>query len=281
MNETDSMSVAHSQLTAEGLQEVLRLHGLSELAVEVFDSLPSTSEYLMGLAHESLRDSKLASTLAARPQVCAADWQTKGSGRRGKTWVTERGNVTFSMLLTMDKPPSELLGLSLVTGLCVAESLAALADVSVQLKWPNDVLVDDKKLCGLLTELVSSSKGVTQVCVGIGINYTQPDTIDGCDYEVASLPILSKAPPSRETLIGDITARLLEAYALFMEHGWPMFADRWHAVDYLNGKQVRIINADKVEHAVAAGVDSNGALLVESEGVTKVVYSGDVSVRVA
>lgn len=269
------MSHMSEVLTTPVMADALKRRGVDNLAVEVFDSLPSTSEYLSAI----LRRDATASTAGAR--LCATDWQTNGNGRRGKTWVTERGNITFSMLVSIKKPPAALMGLSLVTGVCVAESLAALAGLTVNLKWPNDVLVEDRKLCGLLTELVSSSPDVTQVVVGIGINYKQPANMEAGDYGAINLPDLLQAPPSRADLISDVAARVLSEYALFETHGWSAFADRWDAYDYLKGRNVRVLTAEAEEHAVAVGVDDQGALLVAADGVTRAVYSGDVSMRLA
>ena len=275
------MSNTSSVLSTSVMQTALAQRGVKDLFVEVFDSLPSTSEYLSAVALQANKHKAGDETAPTSAQLCVADWQTNGSGRRGKSWVTERGNVTFSLLLSMHKPPAELMGLSLVTGICVAECLTDMADLSVQLKWPNDVLVDDRKLCGLLTELVSGGATHTQVVVGVGINYKQPVNIEDSSYEAVSLPTLCNHTPARADVISDVCARLLEAYALFAAQGWSVFAERWDKFDYLKGRQVRVINAGVEEHATALGVDSYGALLIEKKSQTVAVYSGDVSVRIA
>ncbi len=270
-----------SVLTTDVMHKALADRGVNDVFVEVFDSLPSTSAYLSAVAQQTKAKSVNSVEARYRAQLCVADWQTNGSGRRGKSWVTDRGNVTFSLLLSLQKPPAELLGLSLVTGICVAESLSAQANLSVQLKWPNDVLVEGKKLCGLLTELVSGANGVTNVVVGVGINYRLPTNIEHSDYEIVSLPMVSEHPPQRSTLISDIGARLIESSTLFEQQGWPAFADRWRQFDYLKGREVRVINAGVEEQATAIGVNDNGALLVEKNAQTTAVYSGEVSVRLA
>ena len=262
-------------MNTSSMCEALAARGVDGLHTEVFDALPSTSEYLSQISQS------LPASDAITPQLCVADWQTNGNGRRGKTWVTERGNITFSMLLSVAKPPAELMGLSLVTGVCVAESLAAVAGLAVNLKWPNDVLVDDKKLCGLLTELGSSTATQTRLITGIGINYMPPAAMENSDYQAVSVPMLTPKPPSRADLISDVCARILEAYALFETSGWPPFSERWDRYDYLKGRQVRVISAGAEERAVAIGVDERGALLVEADGETRAVYSGEVSLRLA
>jgi len=265
-------------LTQSTMLNALGRCGLHDLQVDVFDSLPSTSEYLSAMVAKQKEDGS-PSTRAAR--LCVTDWQTNGNGRRGKTWVTQRGNITFSMMVTLKKPPAMLMGLSLVTGVCVAESMKALVGLSVDLKWPNDVLVADKKLCGLLTELVSNTPNETHVVVGIGINYKRPAHIEAGDYSAVDLPELVESPPSRAQLISDVAARVLREYAVFETQGWAAFADRWDSFDYLKGRKVRVLTEGAEEQAVAAGVDAQGALLVSAGGVTRALYSGEVSLRLA
>ncbi len=262
-------------LNTASLQDALANRGVQGLHAQVFDTLPSTSEYLSEVSRS------VPASDDVQPQLCVADWQTSGNGRRGKSWVTERGNITFSMLLTVAKPPAELMGLSLVTGICVAESLEALADLSINLKWPNDVLVDDRKLCGLLTEIASSNARGTRVVVGIGINYTPPAPMEKADYSAVSVPMLTDSAPARAELISDVCARVLEAYSLFEQGGWAEFATRWDRLDYLKGREVRVLSGKTEERAIAVGVDAQGALLVEAEGEIRPVFSGDVSMRLA
>ena len=266
-------------LAAPSIQQALAKRSVSGVHVDVFDNLPSTSEYLTEIAQQNLVSASVEELLSGAPQLCATDWQTNGNGRRGKTWVTERGNVTFSLLLPMNRAPAQLLGLSLVTGICVAQSLTELGQVPVQLKWPNDVLAQNQKLAGLLTELISSPQGVTQINVGVGINYKIPSQIETSDYQPVSLPSLNDSPPSRSELIADICSRLLSAYAQFAQQGWPAFADTWDQFDYLKSKQVKVLSGEHVEKALAVGVDEQGALLVEIDGVRRAVFSGEVSVR--
>jgi len=272
------MNATPEILTTSIMRDALNRRGVNDLQVEVFDSLPSTSEYLSATLSGGDTNHSALSTSA---RLCVADWQTNGNGRRGKNWVTERGNITFSMLVSMKKPPAMLMGLSLVTGVCVAQSLETLAGLSVDLKWPNDVLVADKKLCGLLTELVSSALDETKVVVGIGINYKQPSQREAGDYVAGNLTELVQTPPSRADLISDIAARITSEYPVFETQGWAAFAERWDALDCLKGRKVRVLSEDAEEQAVAVGVDDQGALLVETEGVTRAVYSGDVSLRLA
>ncbi len=275
-NEADIVSA--SAVIAE-----LKRGGCSGCVVDVFDKLPSTSDYLNQQIREAAQDSR--AVLA--PRLCIADWQTKGRGRRGKTWLADRGNITFSLLNSLPKPASELLGLSLVTGIVVTETLRAETGITAQLKWPNDVLVDGDKLCGLLTELNSTSTAQsTHIVTGVGINYTQGSEASrqqaaDANYRSTSVPHLCNNPPERTKLISSLVVNLIEAYALFGAEGWPVFNKRWDALDYLKGKEVNVINQTSTEQYTAIGVDGSGALLVERAGMRTSVHSGEVSVRLS
>lgn len=278
-------SFSDSPLTNTVVKRAFTEKGLQHCGIDVFDTLPSTNAYLSELAKRAIangdhsKPGAVASPHAAR-QVCVADWQTSGVGRRGKQWNTARGNVTFSLLLQLSGKPAEFMGLSLVTGLCVAESIAELAQIQVQLKWPNDILVNDMKLCGLLTELIQVNEQYSQIVAGIGINYTPQAVLAGADYQSTSLPEVSQVVPERATLIADICARIEKEYSVFSSAGWSGFAKRWSKFDYLCGRDIRVISGETEQHAVAVGVDDKGALLVKRDGVLSSVYSGEVSVRV-
>jgi len=250
-----------------------------DVQLHLFANIASTSVWLrdqfMGIAPQT-----------GGPHLCATDWQTAGIARRGKTWQTKPGNITFSILSTTDKPTQDLLGLSLVTGIGVADALQEYAEIPVQLKWPNDVLVGDAKLGGLLTEIntPSDTRGTpaaTQVLTGIGINFLHdPDVLD-LGIGATSLVSCGVAEDSqqRDRLIGKLSASVMSAHEQFYESGWSVFAKRWDALDWLVNKEVNIHSQQSMEQAIARGVNDRGALLVERSGTTYPVYGGNVSIR--
>lgn len=268
------------------IEDELGKAGLSSVVVHTFDTLPSTSVWLHDFASN-------AKELLTDTQLCTTDWQSAGVARRGRSWQTKPGNITFSILSTTQKPPKELLGLSLITGLGVASCLAAELDIKVALKWPNDVLLNDMKLGGLLTEVSSvpgaeqtasngrSAAHITQIVTGIGINLRHDDEVVDLGIGATSLESVSvpSDPQQRDILIGKLAASVLSSHQLFFERGWAPFAEAWKAVDWLFGKQVTIHQDKKTEHALARGVNEQGALLVERAGETHLLYSGNVSIR--
>ncbi len=257
----------------------LRQQNHSDVELHLFADIDSTSVWLrdqfMGKAPETVG-----------PHLCATDWQTAGIARRGKTWQTKPGNITFSILSTTDKPMQELLGLSLVTGIGVADALQDFADIPVQLKWPNDVLVDGAKIGGLLTEIntptdTRGTQAATQVLTGIGINFLHdPDVLD---LGIGATSLVScgvmEDSQQRDRLIGKIAASVMSAHERFYESGWSVFAKRWDALDWLVDKEVNIQSQQSMEQAIARGVNDRGALLVERSGTTYPVYGGNVSIR--
>jgi len=264
---------------ASCIERELANSGVEPVALHLFDELASTSVWLRERFVGSTDDS-------VGTHLCATNWQTAGIARRGKTWQTKPGNITFSLLSTTDTPAKDLLGLSLVTGIGVADCLRDAADVSVQLKWPNDVLVNNVKLGGLLTELsnVPAKPGMPTVCqvlTGIGVNFlADPDVLElGIGATSLEKQSVLTTPKQRDVLIGKLAASVLSAHQRFYQEGWSAFADRWKALDWLLNKNVMIHSQQSTEQAVARGVNEQGALLVQRDGSTYPVYSGEVSIR--
>lgn len=253
------------------------------VALHLFEQLESTSVWLREQFSKKNHDVD-----SAISHLCATNWQTAGIARRGKTWQTKPGNLTFSLLSTTDKVATELLGLSLVTGIGVANCLQEALDVRVQLKWPNDVLIGGAKLGGLLTEIISLSgkprqeqTGGCHILSGIGINFLDDPDVQNLGIGATSLEKqgLLPTPLQRDELIGKLAASVLSEHQRFYKHGWSVFADRWKTLDWLLNKNVMIHSQNAAEQALARGVNQQGALLVERDGVVFPVYSGEVSVR--
>ena len=243
-----------------------------EWVVDVFDQLPSTNDFV--------KEAKLV-TRAQALQVCATDWQTAGHGRRGKDWASQRGNVTFTMRQRLARPAVELLGMSLVTGIAVIAVLRERLGVQCELKWPNDVLVDGKKLGGLLIELlpVPGSRDATDVITGIGLNVRHQLEFDGLGIGATSLERLGRSPEiDRHELIAAVAASVASLYVEFETSGWPVFEPRWRKVDALFGRVVTVSGGAELS-GTACGVSASGALLIDTGAETQSVVAGEVSVR--
>ncbi|NND93091.1 MAG: biotin--[acetyl-CoA-carboxylase] ligase [Granulosicoccus sp.] len=267
------------------LQAELTDAGIPGVHVHTFERLDSTSAWLREHARQLIDDSAAAGRQNS-PHLCVTDWQSAGVGRRGRQWQTRPGNVTFSLLTRTSRPAGDLMGLSLVTGIAVAEYLAGFPGVLPRLKWPNDVLLGDAKVGGLLTELASAApsstgEAETLLFTGIGINLLHDEDIVGYGIGATSLEAvgMDASRQQRDHLVAGLATAVLLAHGRFLEAGWGQFARRWAALDWLVDRQVSVHRDDAVEQAVARGVNEQGALLVERAGEIHPIFSGNVSIR--
>ncbi len=242
----------------------------NDLELEVFSSITSTNHYLL----ESAKTDSLE-----KSRVVIADRQTAGVGRRGKAWISRPGNISFSMLSHFQLPLAKMMGLSLVTGVTVAEVLKNVCDVECRLKWPNDVLLEDAKLAGILIELCRSARQMCSAVTGIGINTASGDTLAEIDQPIVSLADKMASGIERNEIIARLIESLLKNYRHYEHSGLNPFADRWAGLDCLAGKSVSIVSTDRTLEGIAAGVAKNGELLVRIDGKLRAFNSGDVSVR--
>lgn len=263
------------------IEQELLVAGFSDVQVHSFSQLESTSVWL----REKYMSGE-TSPESFTKHLCVTDWQTAGIARRGRTWQTKPGNVTFSILSSTETAANDLLGLSLVTGIGVADCLKRNADIQVQLKWPNDVLVNNTKLGGLLTEINNQKNpdrqsGVNQVLTGIGINFLHDSDVLNLGIGATSLENEGVIPDiqQRDSLVGKLAASVFGAHEQFFELGWGAFSERWESLDWLFNKEVMIHSQQSTEQGIARGVNEHGALLIERSGTTYPVYGGNVSIR--
>lgn len=252
-----------------------------ECQLQVFAELDSTNKYL---TRQLISEPTLS-----LPRLCVAEHQTAGVGRRGRVWHSPINSITFSLAQRFAKPSSELMGLSLVTGVAVAELIKKWVDPQwrpdIGVKWPNDLLVGQRKLGGILIEVPQTSSVNSTVVTGIGINVSQGDALSQVDQPYAVLDSLVAEVSDRGYLIGQIAGTVLDAYKQFEHAGWSVFADRWAAVDCLKGRAVTLTLAthgngkSKPTTGMAAGVAEDGGLVIEHADQRKTYYSGEISVR--
>ena len=239
------------------------------VAVEVVAESGSTNADLLARA----------ATLPAN-LLLVAERQSAGRGRAGRSWLSaaDGGSLTFSLAWKFRAPLHALAGLPLAVGVALAETLAAL-DVTVQLKWPNDLLKDGAKLAGVLIETQSAGPDAVWAVIGVGLNLALPDELEArIGRPAASAPWLAKM--DRDALMAALLGQLAASLRQFEQQGFAAFCGRWNRLHAYQGCPVDIIDRGVILHqGIAAGVDDSGALLLDGAFGRVAVNAGDVSLR--
>jgi BirA family biotin operon repressor/biotin-[acetyl-CoA-carboxylase] ligase len=217
----------------------------------------------------------------SRAQVCLAERQSAGRGRRGRHWVSPlAAHLYLSLQRRFDGGIAALAGLSIAAGVAAAEAVRALGYAQVGLKWPNDLVVDGRKLGGILIEFGGEDGGSARAVVGIGINVRMPaSAAPAIDQPWIDLQSLGESPPSRNELAAALIAALLDALDEFALHGLVPFLPRWRALDALRDREVEVIAGTRRATGIALGIADSGALRVRHADGERDYHSAEVSVR--
>lgn len=225
---------------------------------------------------------------AGQFQLCAAEVQTAGRGRRGRSWVTPFGaGACMSLSWQFNEPPPEFSALSLAVGVAAVTALRRVGVPGVGLKWPNDLLWQRRKLAGILIEMRGESAGPAQVIIGIGINMRMPAAVrlQLAEQEAVLIAdvheITAGEGPDRNVVIAALAAELFTMLGQFAREGFAPFAEQWRALDALADAPVKVISSNRSVNGIARGADKDGCLLVEVDGEVQRFVSGEVSLRPA
>ncbi len=240
--------------------------------LEIHDSIGSTSQQLM----------QQAAAGAPSGQVCLAERQTAGRGRRGRKWISPYGsNIYLSLLWQFPLAPIELSGVSLAAGLAVMRALNRLGVTEVGLKWPNDILWQERKLAGLLLEMTGESEGPSQVILGVGLNTClsnrQGSRIDQPWVDLANVP--GGQQVGRNQLAAELIHQLVNALECFERERLAPLLDEWQQQDLYYNKTVALRMGNQTIVGKHVGIDKNGALLLSHAGEEKAYFAGEVSLR--
>ncbi|CQD44271.1 bifunctional biotin--[acetyl-CoA-carboxylase] ligase/biotin operon repressor BirA [Yersinia mollaretii] len=212
--------------------------------------------------------------------ACVAEYQQAGRGRRGRQWVSPFGaNLYLSMFWRLEQGPAAAMGLSLVVGIVMAEVLHKLGAEKVRVKWPNDLYLNDKKLAGILVELTGKTGDAAQLVIGAGINLTMRESTtnvinqDWINLQEAGVII------DRNKLTAELLSELRLAVVKFENEGLSAFISRWREMDNYLDRPVKLIIGNQEIYGVARGIDQQGALLLEQDGVIKPYIGGEISLR--
>lgn len=213
--------------------------------------------------------------------VVVTGYQTSGRGRRGNTWVSPEGNCYFSILLRPEVMSDRVSMITLVSALALTKAIKQVTGLDAMIKWPNDIIVNSKKLCGILTESSMDQTGIHYVVVGIGINCNQIEFSKNIAGMATSIRLETGKEISRSKLFGTFLNIFETYYEVFLEtEDLSEFLEEYNNLLVNRGKEVKIIERDKERILTAIGIDEKGGLIVkDGQGRKEMIISGEVSVR--
>jgi BirA family biotin operon repressor/biotin-[acetyl-CoA-carboxylase] ligase len=214
--------------------------------------------------------------------VILSEYQTMGRGRRGKNWVSPfAANLYLSMVWDFDQGASALQGLSLAIGVAVSRALKQLQVEGVQLKWPNDIYINNKKLGGILLEMVGDPAGQCTVIIGIGINHRMPEQSgEAIDQQWTDLAAVTSEAVSRNKLAAYIINHCFDILSDYQQKGFARYQEEWQAIDAFQGAQAVVSTVNQSTVGMPVGVDEFGALKMKlANGEVKTFIGGELSLR--
>jgi BirA family biotin operon repressor/biotin-[acetyl-CoA-carboxylase] ligase len=247
--------------------------------IELLHSVDSTNSHALRRVQAGTLD-----LAAGRCWACLAESQTAGKGRRGREWVSPFGhNLYLSVVREFNNGATALDGLSLVVGLAVVTALVDLGYSGLQLKWPNDVLLDGRKLAGILLEVSGDVTGLCHVVIGVGLNLRSNNSaMATVEQPWAALDQAGFQRAKRNELVGTILNKLLTALQMFEHSGFAPFMAKWQEFDCTYGRDIALLTAAGAVHGTGLGVNEGGALLLQTaDGSTQRFHGGEVSLRFA
>ncbi|QOJ24216.1 MAG: biotin--[acetyl-CoA-carboxylase] ligase [Gammaproteobacteria bacterium] len=243
--------------------------------LNVFNIIDSTSNYLLSnIKQYQLNDNRIV--------VAAAEVQTKGRGRIGRSWHSDLGSgLTFSMLRRFENGASVLTGLSLVIGVAIVRVLRSFSVNQINLKWPNDILYDNSKLGGVLVELRGKMIGPADAVIGIGINFNLPSSIRSIIQQNAiDLFQITGQHLDRNEIFGALLLELCSILSDFEVHGFSYFKDEWISYHAYHGKNVRLfLPHNSFVSGVVDGINDDGSICLLTSAGRNSYIVGDISMR--
>lgn len=232
-----------------------------------FEETDSTNRQARLLAREGARHGTLV----------IADTQSAGRGRRGRGWISPAGEGVFmSLIIRPDMPPSQVAKLSLTLALAVSRAIERETGLDAKIKWPNDIVIGGRKVCGLLLEMDATAEKVESIVAGVGINVHQTVFDEEIAHTASSLDLLAGRRVSRSAIVRAFLAEFERAMAL--EDAQMM--DAYRASSATIGQKVQVISLSGTYTGTAEGITESGSLLVRDEnGEVQEVLAADVSVR--
>jgi BirA family transcriptional regulator, biotin operon repressor / biotin---[acetyl-CoA-carboxylase] ligase len=223
---------------------------------------------------------QLAMEGAEEGTVVIADKQTGGRGRLGREWESSQGNgLALSFILKPDVPAYKAPQLTLVAAVSVVKAVEQTTGVKAEIKWPNDLLIQGKKICGILTEMQADPDRIKSVIVGIGLNVNKTVFPVHLNNIAASLSDYADSPPERARLAAAILNQFAEDYALYKQSGFSGVKTEWENYSGTLGRQITVWQNGDFINGTAEAIDGQGVLkLRDKEGILHSIVSGDIEI---
>ena len=237
-----------------------------------FDSIDSTNTKAQELAEKGYPSGTLV----------VADKQIAGKGRRGRNWESPSGcGIFMTLMLKPDISPNNASMLTLVSALAVAKALADITGKDAKIKWPNDIVIDGRKVCGILTEMSAQFDYINNIVIGIGINVNNSSFPEEISATASSLRLLSGGKKYRRAeIIEKIMEYFEKYYSIFLEtEDLSALVNEYDAMLVNMKKQVKVLDPKEPFEGKAMGITKTGELIVDTWESRKLVSSGEVSVR--
>lgn len=259
-------------LSHEKINRNLKNSHIKPEFIHILDEVDSTNAYLL----------KLSQGKSVSGHVCLSESQLQGRGRRGNSWVAPAyRNILMSVAWQFQLGPADLGGLSLAAGVAVANALAELKTSEVKLKWPNDILIENKKIGGLLVEMQGESTGPCLIVLGIGINVDMGQVSEKeINQPWTDLKKETSLACDRNQLAAILIKHLLQSFTDFERHGFELFKKQWLSLHAYSDHSVKVVRGDQEYPGKIINIGNNGALyLLDDKGVEHCFVSGEVSLR--
>ena len=238
-----------------------------------YDSVSSTNNLAKEIARKSIEDHL----------VVIAETQTHGRGRLERKWISPKGGLWFSIILRPQISLKEALRLTFIMSSTVAETIKTMFGLETKVMWPNDILVEGRKICGILTEAITSKDSVEFVVIGVGLNANVD--LDSFPENLLETVTTLKHELGYEIDLKALVSRLLQTfekkYKQLLQGLWPSLLKEWKDFASFLGERVAVTSFDEVFRGEASDVGQDGALLIKLDGGgVKRVIAGDVTVEV-
>ncbi|MDO4975847.1 MAG: biotin--[acetyl-CoA-carboxylase] ligase [Eubacteriales bacterium] len=240
--------------------------------LKIFDTIDSTNEEAKRAFQRGAGDRSLY----------VSEEQTAGKGRRGRNWISPKGqDVFFSFLLQPDLPPESASMITLVAALAGVKAVEKHTSARCQIKWPNDLVINGRKVCGILTEMSADMDQIHYVVPGIGFNLNRTEFDETIASIASSVYVETGCKVERNAFLADYVMEFMKRYDLFLkEQNLSAFMEEYNQHLINVGREVKIIRRNDEVIRKALGINERGELQVADEsGTIENVFSGEVSVR--